>query len=547
MSSPLRELVARFVTGADTKPLEKADGLMDSLKAKSQKATGVFGKLRERVAAFEQKAAAQMGALEKRTGAVGQVVKQVGAAFGALAVVASLKSFASNFIDEAQTLVATSDRLRITTDQLQVLGAVGRSVGLDLNATAGVLGTLRGKLDEATRGLGDGGYTFRRLGVQFREGRHQARSLYEVFGDVATALNGVQRESRRLILTERLLGPEGRRFLSLFGSGRDAIRDFQNAMEAAGGGVSQEAIQSGLRFSQTWNLASLSIDTLRSKFAIFLFPKLTELVKFINRITIYVNKTTVVTNTLRAGFAALVAYAIRGAVMWAVANAPLVIQFALIAATIGIVILVVDDLINLFDGGKSVIGGFIDELFGVGTAAAVVEDLKGRFDEFRDFVRMTVDAVKELWDLFGSERTSAGETTRTPIRRPGADTRTVRPWQLNGGADPTRVANANAAFMEALRNPQGARRVSVPVQGRPGRGTGVPGGAGVQVPAPSGRRDLNVNNQNRVQVNVTAPSGNPQDIGRASETGVRRALDQSNRQQVRDLQGSGLIRFAPEE
>jgi hypothetical protein len=38
--------------------------------------------------------------------------------------------------------------------------------------------------------------------------------------------------------------------------------------------------------------------------------------------------------------------------------------------------LVIDELITLFGGGDTLIGGFIDKLFGVGKAAAMVELVK---------------------------------------------------------------------------------------------------------------------------------------------------------------------------
>jgi len=522
----VRELIAKFTSEADNKPLKETDSLLDKLA--------------------------------KKSGVVGDAFKQLRTALGGAAIAGGVIAFARDFVAEAENLQYTADRIRTTTHDLQVMGAVGRSVGLDLNATAGVMGTLRAKVDEAARGLGDGGYTFRRLGVQIRDSNRQVRPLAEIFGDVATGIAGVQRQSRQLILTDRLLGTEGRRFINLFKDGKDAIRDYTEAMEASGGGISQEAIDAGLRLSRAWNIAGLSMDSFRSRLALFVLPKLEALVRFGTKVGNFLNKTTIATNGARIAFVALGIYGARAAIMWAIANAPLVFQFGLIAAAIGVVVLVVDDLINLFTGGRSVIGGFIDEMFGVGTAAEVVNDLKGRFEEFMYFVRLVKDQILELWDAihigYNARTDPRNQASRTPIRQRGVTQADVRaaansPIGASPGVSAVERANAIRTLREALAGRPGAPAVSVPVQTVPAPGRGR-GGPGITVPAPGGasggrvqRTEIQLHSQPRLQLNINNPTGNGAEIGRAAQPAIRRAMADGDRASIQALQDSGLVTF----
>lgn len=537
----LRELIASFFVGADTKQLDKADEKLDKAKAKSGVLGTAFARMRAGIQAWNQRASDQMEALQKKAGAVGEVIKRVGGAMGALALVASARSFVSEFVAEARELETVSRRLRTTTQEMQILRAVGASAGLDLNGMVGVLSTLRTRLDNAVR-TGEGAYSFRRLGVQFRNADRTARPLFQVFGDVAMGLSRVTKESRRLMLTEQMLGPEGYRFRDMFGDNADAIRDFSEALAASGGGLSDNSIRSARELSQAWNLAGLSIDTLRSRLAVQFLPKLTEFIRVANRAVIALNRTTVVTNTIRLAFAALTAYVVRGAYRMAAANLALTAQWLVIAAGIAIVILAVDDLITLFKGGKSVIGGFIDEIFGVGTAQQMVDDLKESFHNLEEFVTTAKNAVVQFWDSLHLGGDSAADAVnRIPSNAPAR-------LAANDPRNDTELARRIRANMNRRRMESGGilpAPVQVPLPGSASGASGRLAGAFGTLPATRG-------GNTRVEVGATSVSvevHNPPNTSAIRRT-VTDAVAEANRQReaatLRQLQDSGLIQVLPD-
>ena len=559
----VRELIAKFESQVENKGLAKTETLLDKLAKKSGTVGASLKDLFRKAEAEKQaaKAKAAFDALDdagRKTleNAVKAEDAQKKAAEGATAALTKVRNvyllvgaavvgFVQNVVAQAEQLHYTSQQLRVTTQEMQLMGAMGRSVGLDMNAMAGIMGTLRGKVDEAARGLGDGGYTFRRLGVQIRDTSGAVRPLPQIFRDTMIAIAGVTRESRRLALTDRMLGTEGRRFISQFTQGRDALAEFAQIMADSGGGMSQKAIDDALELSRAWNVAGLSGDSLKGQIMEVLLPALTKLVRFGTKVLNFFNRTTLAANTLKIAAVALGTYGARAAVMWALANLPLIGQFLLIAAAVGIVVLIVDDLINLFSGGESVIGGFIDELFGVGTAADVVHSLQESFEGVLAVVRFVRDTLKEVWDLihigYDAQNDPANQATSTRVsagarasmeRNPALYQQRQRGQRANAPGLPARAPGRPTTAVVPARivaAPAGLRGGSVMVP--------APGASGMRRPAPN----ENLNEGQQVHVHINNPTGNGQEIARQAAPAIQRTVQANNRRTVQNLQDAGLI------
>ena len=82
---------------------------------------------------------------------------------------------------------------------------------------------------------------------------------------------------------------------------------------------------------------------------------------------------------------------------------PLVVVFGVFAAAIAAVVLIVDDLLTLFDGGDSVIGRFLDSLFGAGTAARVAERVQLAWQGFVQWIRNDgIPMIRSLGRFLGA-------------------------------------------------------------------------------------------------------------------------------------------------
>jgi hypothetical protein len=115
---------------------------------------------------------------------------------------------------------------------------------------------------------------------------------------------------------------------------------------------------------------------------------------------------------LEAAIITLSAVAIGAGLSTSAAWAGPIAIFGLAAIAIGFVILLVDDLITLFSGGTSIIGSFLDEIFGIGTATELVHNLTDAWGGLTMAIGEAYDAVT---GFFGVDTSTAlgGETATT--------------------------------------------------------------------------------------------------------------------------------------
>ena len=108
-------------------------------------------------------------------------------------------------------------------------------------------------------------------------------------------------------------------------------------------------------------------------------------------------------NLVEAAIVVLGAVLVKTGISVLTAWLPVIAPFLLLAAKIGLVILVVDDLITMFRGGESVIGKFIDLIFGKGSATQAVEFLtQGAKDLISYFTDTAFPAFKQFGDIISS-------------------------------------------------------------------------------------------------------------------------------------------------
>ena len=104
------------------------------------------------------------------------------------------------------------------------------------------------------------------------------------------------------------------------------------------------------------------------------------------------------------------AIAIRTAAAWAIANWPIVLAGLALAA----LVLIVDDFLTFLRGGDSVIGAFIDSIWGPGSAAEAAQGLRTFLDDlayaFTDILFPAAEeAAQGLIQWFGDMFTSIGD------------------------------------------------------------------------------------------------------------------------------------------
>jgi hypothetical protein len=129
-----------------------------------------------------------------------------------------------------------------------------------------------------------------------------------------------------------------------------------------------------------------ALRDLGTRIGLVLLPAVQKLTNGLVKVVRGIGELVKNSNIIQAIFLLLGAAAIALGIKMAIAFAPALLIFAKWALIIGGIILIVDDLITLFKGGESVIGDFIDAIFGAGAAVKMVNALKTAFTFVKDSI-----------------------------------------------------------------------------------------------------------------------------------------------------------------
>jgi hypothetical protein len=342
--------------------------------------------------------------LQKGNQSVNNLAKNLRTFAGVAAAVAvgrGLASFIDKIRETADELDKTSIQLGLSTEELQGWRFAANLAGVDGAAFSQSLGLLQRNAFEASRGSAQMVDSFRRLGVEVRDSNGQLKDGNTLLEDVADGLANTENESERVALSLSIMGRSGRKLLPLFTQGAEGVRRAREEFEELGGGISQDVIDQSVELTDEMTRFDTAMDGVRSNIALALLPAMNRFVTFMKDGAAAVGDLIEGTNVVEIVFVALGAAAVALAIKMVAAFAVPIAIFVGIVVIIGVLILFVDDLITLFQGGDSVIGEFIDTLFGIGTAQALVQDLTDAWNGLLLTVKEVSNAVA---DFFGLEQ-----------------------------------------------------------------------------------------------------------------------------------------------
>lgn len=367
----LREILARFGIQVDDRKLKQADKSVGSM----------LGKLRD------------LGGL-----LVGGVVAR------------GLATFVKDMIEAGDTIGKTSTQLGLSASALQQWSFAADLAGVDAASFAASLRLLQKNSFEAERGSKSFVEAFDRLGVSVTNASGSLKSGDQIFQEVGLALNSLENSTERVALAQILMGRSGARLLPLFKDGEEGILAAKKAFDSFGGGLSGEFIPLAEDAKDRLTEFSFAMLSLKSRVGVALLPALSAIVSSLSKFIAAASKAVEGTNFMRAALAVFGAIGIKSIIGILRPFAPLLKALGLAAAKFLIVTLLVDDLITFFRGGKSVIGLFLDKLFGKGKSAEWVKQIKGdmavvltEFETFWDDMAKVAEAngTTPIGEAFG--------------------------------------------------------------------------------------------------------------------------------------------------
>jgi hypothetical protein len=313
------------------------------------------------------------------------------------ALVQGIRHFADEFEQQAGRIEDTAGSLGLSTDELQELNYAADQGGASAEQMTSALAKLERNAVAAASGSGGAADAFRTLGIQLRDGSGQTRSAGDLMDDLAVNMSRIEDPARRTALAQQLLGTSGRRLLTVLHDGEGGLAAWRAEFAQLGGGISQDAIAAAGRYGDALNRWKVASDSLRAQIATQLLPMLADMVTWVTRGVAGFVRIARESHVVRAAMLVLGgAGALAGARMFA-AWARVLMPFARLAAGIAILILLVDDVITLFNGGDSVIGRFIDRMAGVGASQRFVRAVQDAWVGMQMAARDVVAYLGEAW------------------------------------------------------------------------------------------------------------------------------------------------------
>ena len=277
-----------------------------------------------------------------------------------------------------------------------------RGIGDEIDKTSVALGVNRQALQEWRFAAGLGGVQAAQLNVALKtlqkaaldaaDGAAEYKDEFDRMGIVVTDTNGVlksadvlltemadglqtlETDTERVATASNLMGRAGSRLLPLFAKGSKGIREMRAEAHELGGVLGDDLVDASVELTDdTWRLqfAWLGIKGLIAR---GVMPLLTRLVRWITKISKATSEWVKDTNAIEHALILLGIAGVAAAAKIIVAFAAPLLIFLQWAVILAAIFLIFDDVLTLFRGGTSVVGRFIDKVFGLGSAQEFVEN-----------------------------------------------------------------------------------------------------------------------------------------------------------------------------
>ena len=192
------------------------------------------------------------------------MVVGIGAAAATLTTMAFKAAEATDRIDKM------SQQLGLSRQGFQEWDYVLSQNGVSIDSMKGGMKTLTNMTDDLRKGTATATDAFGRLGISMED--LEGKTQEETFNMVVNSLQGVEDEAQRAAIANDLLGRSGADLAPLLNAGADSAENLKQQARDLGLVLSDEAIDSGVEFTDTMDTLKRSFGTLASEIGVAVMP-----------------------------------------------------------------------------------------------------------------------------------------------------------------------------------------------------------------------------------------------------------------------------------
>jgi hypothetical protein len=353
----------------------------------------------------------EIDSLHKTLHEFGQSMKSFAVEAAEIFAIGELKEFVHGQVELGEALERTSAKTGLSTDELQKWQYVAEQSALGTDEVASALGRLQSQLGGGAKGrhgMAGASQELQKLGIQAKDTAGKARPVGDIFMDVADKIKKTEDPTKRAAIAVQVFGRQGREMLPVLMKGKEGIEEMTKEAEKMGFILGDDFLEKTKKAAEEQTKLNWSMRSLKATIATELFPSFTKIIDKVMHGVTWFNKlskeTTFVKTALAAlGFAAGVRLLGPLKELLGISKGKGLIDnifgVAKIAgALVGLAALYIawDELFGLFTGKETWIGTMIDRVFGKGSSASGVQDMKDAWKEIFESIT-GVNMQSDVW------------------------------------------------------------------------------------------------------------------------------------------------------
>ncbi len=339
------------------------------------------------------------------------------------AVVKGFAEMVEGAVNLGSQINDSAAKLGVGTDELQQFQYAAKLTGVESEQAAQALGFLNKNMGEALTGGKSQIETFQKLGVSIKNADGSVRAIGDVIPELADKFAAMGSDQERTAMAMQIFGKSGAALLPMLKGGGKGLSEMNAEFKALGLGIDKEFIAAADDAGDQLDKLKMQFTVVKTKMVAEALPAIKEITGWLLKMGVGVMKLAKETNIMRVvmgfmaiatGVAAVGALSKFATALGFASKSMAVLSFKalLIIAAIALIALVIEDIYTLFTGGQSVIGDFIDSLFGIGASQVFVEAVEKAFTEVWEAIKPLLPLIMELGGILSQAFTDALPTIK---------------------------------------------------------------------------------------------------------------------------------------
>lgn len=314
---------------------------------------------------------------DKAVDGVASKLGKLGAMLAGGLIVNKLKDMTFELADQADRLAKQSAALGMSIGELQSWQHAAGLSGVASEDLSASIAKLQKATADAAGGSKGASESFRKLGVSVKNADGSVKSADQIFSETGAAIGAIKNPTERTAMAMTLFGRSGAKLVPLFASGADGIAKMRAEVEELGGGFSPEFAKNAEDMNDSISRLNMAWLSFKVRVGGLVIPLINRFVVVATKATAWISKIAKASHLMEAGFAVAAGAALVLGRTMLMAGLRALVPWLPIIAAIAALVLVTDELITLWQGGDTLIGRAIDNIFGEGSTKKAVDWVKG--------------------------------------------------------------------------------------------------------------------------------------------------------------------------